>query len=113
MAVDEEQPGDGRFTDRAGHEAAGELRELLPGAYLERVGVLHELRGPTRRRPVELVEAVLFAREVPVDGAFGYTRLLCDLGCGGLVIASRGEQLERRPHEPLASEVGLGHRARI
>ena len=56
---------------------------------------------------------MLLAREVPVDGPFRDAGLLRDLGGGGLVVALRREQLERRADETLPGEIGLGHRARI
>src|SRR5439155_11101445 len=113
VAQDEEQPGDGRLLCRARHQPAGELGELLTRSDLERVGVLDELPRPACRRAVQLVEAVLLAREMTVDGALRHAGLLRDLWRGGLVIALRGEQLECRAHEPLAGEVRWGHRRRI
>src|SRR5437879_9458433 len=113
VALDEEQPRDGALVRRPRHEPAGELGELLTRSHLEGVGVLHELSRPASRRAVQLVEAVLLAREMAVDRPLRHARLLRDLWRSGLVIAVRGEELERRSLEPLAGEVGLGHRWRI
>src|SRR2546425_2932744 len=104
---------DGALVRRPRHEPAGELGELLTRSHLEGVGVLQELSRPASRRAVQLVEAVLLAREMAVDRPLRHARLLRDLWRSGLVIAVRGEELERRSHEPLAGEVGLGHRWRI
>ncbi len=113
VAQREEQPGDGGLARRARDQLARELGELLARPDVQRVGVPDELPRPPCGGAVQLVEEMLFAGEVTVDRPFRDAGLFRDLGRGGFVKAPRGEQLERRAHQTLAGEVGLGHRARI
>src|SRR2546430_4989631 len=56
---------------RAGDQPPAQLRQLLARTHLEPVRFLHHPHGPASRRPVQLVQQVLFRVEVPIDGALG------------------------------------------
>src|SRR5437667_356757 len=109
----EPRPRPGRLPRRSRDEAPTQFRQLLAWTYLEPVRFLYHPHGPASRRPIQLVQQVLFRVEVPVDSAFGDPGLLGDQRRRREMVARSGEQLERGADEALASEIGLRHRARI
>src|SRR5437773_2205698 len=113
VVLHEEQLRDGWLPRRAGDQPPAQLRQLLARTHLEPVRFLHHARGPASRRPVQLVQQVLFRVEVPIDGAFGDPGLPGNQRRRGEMVARGGEQLERGADEALAGEIGLSHRARI
>jgi len=91
------------------HEAERNGSELGSGRPPPTLGIacrlLHHPRRPALRCPVQLVQELLFAREVAVDRPLGDARLLGDLRGRRVVVAARGKQLERRSDQALPRQI--------
>jgi len=85
-----------------------ELRASRAGVAIVR-SVLNQLGRPSLRCPIQLIDELLLAREVPVDRAFGDPGLPRDERRRRVVIAQRGEQLQSGPHQTLPRQFGCGH----
>src|SRR5205814_6914710 len=110
VALQEEQPHHRRFAARPFGERLRHARQPVARGATRRFGLLQHLRGPARRRPIQLVEQLLLAGKVPVNGPFRDPGFLRDLGGGRGLVAAGGEVFESGAGEALASQVGDRHR---
>jgi hypothetical protein len=113
VSLYEEQARDRRLARGSGCQGLPQPVQTLADARVCSLRLGDQLGGPAGGAPVQLVEQLLLAAKVAVDGAFGHTRFLGDLGRGGDVIACGREQLKGGTHQALARQIGLRHRAAI